>query len=319
LTLNESSGIYSQGIIGKHKQKEYSVANGFFEHVFIKRRFNVKRTFLLAILACVVILSACGGGGGSSSGTLSMAITDAKPAIPAGIAQLLVTVDEVSVHRSGGGWTSLPLAQTPFTLDLLEFSDGNATKLVPQVTLTSGKYTQLRLGIQSAMIITDSGTQIPVAIASSDLKTDKNFDFEVTGGGAVVLTVDFDLSQSLVATGSNQYQLKPVLHIVKTTEAATIAGSISDATFGTESQATIIVTQDNDNSNTISPGDMEYTRLLVDKGSSDPTHFSIYWLVPDQAYIVQVQIGGSTVYSEAVPAASLPPAAVFDLNSGNPI
>jgi hypothetical protein len=280
----------------------------------------VKRSFLFVILACVVVLFACGGGGGGSfSGTLSMAITDAKPALPAGIVQVLVTVDEVSVHRSGGGWTSLPLAQTPFMIDLLEFSDGNTTKLVPQVTLASGKYTQVRLGVQSAMIITDTGAQIPVEIVSSDVKTDKNFDFEVTGGGAVVLTVDFDLSQSLVAIGSNQYQLKPVLHIVTTTEAATIAGSISDTTFGTKNQATIIVTQDNDNSKTISSGDMEYTRLLVDKGSSDPTPFSIYWLIPDQVYIVQVQIGGSIVNSEAVSAASLPPAAVFDLNSGNPI
>jgi len=33
------------------------------------------------------------------------------------------------------------------------------------------------------------------------LKTDKNFEFNVQGGGAVDLTVDFDLSQSIVVTG----------------------------------------------------------------------------------------------------------------------
>ena len=282
----------------------------------------MKKSLLFAVLACVIFLSACGGGGGgttSSSGTLSMAITDARPTLPAGIVQVLVTIDEVSVHQSGGAWVSVPLAQTPFTIDLLQFTDGHTTQLVPQATLTSGKYTQVRLGVQSATIVTDTGAQIQVEIPSGDLKTAENFDFDVTGGGAIDLTVDFDLSQSLVATGSGQYQLKPVLHLVSTAEAATITGNIAATTFGSETKATVIVTQDNDNSGTITPGDVEYTSLIVAKGSSDPTPFSIYWLVPNQSYIVQVEIGGSIVYSQAVPAASLPAAAVFALNIGNPI
>jgi hypothetical protein len=283
----------------------------------------VKKFFLFAILVCGVFLSACGGGGGggggSASGSLSVAITDAKPALPAGIVQVLVTIDEVSVHQAGGEWASLPLAQTPFTIDLLQFSDGHTTQLVPQVSLTSGKYTQVRLGVQSAMIVTDTGQQYPVEVPSGNLKTDKNFDFQVTGGGAVALTVDFDLSQSLVVTGSHKYKLKPVLHLVETGEAATITGSIAAATFGAETQATIVVTQDNDNSGTLTAGDKEYTRLVVAKGASDPTLFSIYWLLPDLSYIVDVQIAGVTVYSEAVANTSLPPAAVFPLNGGNPI
>lgn len=280
----------------------------------------VKKFFLFAILICGVFLSACGGGGGgSTSGSLSAVITDAKPALPAGINQVFVTIDEVSVHKSGGAWISLPLAQTPFTIDLLQFTDGHTTQLVPQVTLSSGKYTQVRLGVQSAMIVTDTGEQIPVEIASEDLKTDKNFDFEVTGGGAVALTVDFDLSQSLVATGSDTYKLKPVLHLVSTAEAATITGSIAAATYGAENQTTIIVTRDIDNSGNLTLGDEEYTRLVLAKGTSDPTAFSIYWLMPNQSYIVEVQIAGVTVYAQAVANTSLPPAAVYPLNSGNPI
>ena len=282
----------------------------------------VKKCFLFAVLISVVLLAACGGGGGGttgSSGSLSLAITDAKPALPTGIDHVFVTINEVSVHQSGGGWVSLSLAQTPFTVDLLQFTDGHTTQLVPQATLTSGKYTQVRLGVQSAKIVTDTGEQIPVEIASGDLKTDKNFDFDVAGGGTVALTVDFDLSQSIVATGSGKYKLKPVLHLVTTTEAATITGSIAAATYGAESQATIIVIQDSDNSGNLTPGDEEYTRLVVAKGSSGPTPFSIYWLVPNQPYIVEVQIGGSTVYSQAVAGSSLPMAVIYPLNSGNPI
>jgi hypothetical protein len=282
----------------------------------------VKKCFLVVALIYGAFLSACGGGGGgttSPSGSLSLAITDAKPALPTGIDQVFVTIDEVSVHASGGEWISLSLAQTPFTIDLLQFADGRTTQLVPQATLPAAKYTQVRLGVQSAMIVTDTGEQIPVEIASGDLKTDKNFDFNVTGGGAVALTVDFDLSQSIVVTGSGNYKLKPVLHLVRTAEAATITGSIADATYGAENQATIIVIQDSDNSGDLTPGDEEYTRLVVAKGPSGPTPFSIYWLVPNQPYIVEVQIGASIVYSQVIAGTSLPAAAVYPLNSGNPI
>ena len=284
----------------------------------------MKKFSVLAVLVCAALLSACGGGGGgssstNSSGSLSLAITDAKPVLPTGTSHVFVVIDEVSVHSSGGGWTSLPLTQSPFTIDLLQFSNGQTTQLVPPITLTSGHYTQVRLGVESATIATDTGQQVPVQIPSGDLKTDKNFDFDVTGGGGVALTIDFDLSQSLAATGSGNYILKPVLHIVATAEAATITGSISDATYGTETQATIIVTQDNDNSGTVTAGDEEYTRLAVDKGTTGPTAFSIYWLVPNQSYVVEVQVGGSIVYSEAVPGTGLPAGTVFPLNSGNPV
>jgi hypothetical protein len=283
----------------------------------MRRRCMVKKYFLFAALVCGVFLFGCGGGGGGSvsgtTGSVSFAITDSKPALPAGIKQVVVTINEVMVHQSGGEWISLPLAQTPFTIDLLQFTDGRTTQLVPQATLTSGKYTQVRLGVQSAVIVTDTGQQIPAEIASGDLKTDKNFDFDVKGGGAVALTVDFDLSQSLVVTGSDKYKLKPVLHILSTEETSTITGSIAAATYGAETQATIIVTQDSDTSGGHSPADQEYTRLIVTKSPSGPALFSIYWLVPNQAYIVEVQIGGVIVYYQYVAKTSLPAAAVYPL------
>ncbi len=267
-----------------------------------------------------MFLSACGGGGSAtvSSGSVSMVITDAKPVLPTGVAKVIVTINEVSAHSSGGQWVSLPLAQTPFTIDLLQFTSGHTTQLVPQVTLAPGKYTQVRLGVKSAMIVTDTGQQFPAEIASGDLKTDKNFSFDVTDGGAVSLTVDFDLSQSLVVTGSGQYKLKPVLHLVDTVEAATITGSIDVAKYGVD-QAVVIVTQDSDNSGNITPGDEEYTRIVVAKGQSGPTPFSVYWLVPNQSYVVEVQIQGITVYSQAVTKTALPAGAVYTLNNGNPI
>ena len=138
-----------------------------------------------------------------------MNVTDARPVLPTGATKVLVTFDEVSVHKSGGGWATLAMPQTPFTIDLLQFADENKTQLVPPVQLTSGKYTQIRLGVTSATI-TINGVDNPLEIPSGNLKTVQEFDFTVTGGGGVDLTLDFDLSQSVVVTGSGTYQLKPV-------------------------------------------------------------------------------------------------------------
>jgi hypothetical protein len=285
-----------------------------------------KKAFCFLLLLVVpLILSGCGGGNSSdgggvnlnNTGTVSIRVTDAKPVLPLGVERVLITFDEVSVHKTGGGWISLPLALSPYTIDLLQFSDGKTTELVPPVSLISGKYTQIRIGVTEAFI-TINGVDYPVEIPSENLKTDKEFDFEVVGGGAVDLMVDFDLSQSIVVTGQNTYKLKPVLHVNETQEAATLHGEISDATFGS-AEATIIVTWDKDQSGGLSIDDEEYTRVTVTKGPVDPTEFSIYWLVPDEGYNVEIEVGGTLAYEEFVPWFELPAGGVFLLNLGNPI
>lgn len=273
------------------------------------------------VLAIAIFLLGCGGGssnGSNSSGTLSMSIADAKPMLPSGTEKVLITFDEVSVHKAGGEWTSLPLAQTPYTIDLLQFADGKQTQLVPPVALESGKYTQIRIGVTSALIRIN-GVDYPVEIPSQNLKTDKEFEFNVTGGVAVNLTVDFDLSQSIVVTGSGTYQLKPVLHIIQTQEAAAIQGSIKASTFGSFTEAVVIVIWDKDNSGTVNTGDEEYTRIRVEKEGSDPTQFRIYWLVPNQSYIIQIVVGSTQIYQEFVVSTKLQAGAVFLLNSGSAI
>ena len=237
--------------------------------------------------------------------------------LPSGTEQVLITFDEVSVHRTGGGWISLPLAQDPYTIDLSQFSDGTTPELAPPVSLISGKYTQIRIGVTEAFSKIN-GDEYPVEIPSDNLKTDKEFDFEVVGGGAVDLTVDFDLSQSIVATGEDTYKLKPVLHIMEAQEAATIQGEILKATFENfnSPEAIVVVTFE----------DEEYTRVVVEKGP-DSTQFSIFWLVPESDYKVLIDLDGqfdlnddqSFEYTEMVSRDDLPVGAIFELNGGAPI
>jgi hypothetical protein len=263
----------------------------------------------LATLALAAILSfftGCGGSGGgssggtdaSSTGTLSMSMTDAKPLLPETsgktITNVFVTIDDVLVHSPGGGWVSLAskMVENPYTIDLLQFTDGVITEFVPPVPLETGKYTQIRLSVEKAWLRFDEkpNDEVEITVPSENLKTDQNFDFDMTRGEAVDITIDFDLSKSLVLEGP-EYKLKPVLHIVETDYAATIAGTVANDSFGdpeiepavpgdpTIPPYVIIAVFDNTG--------QEYTKVQVDRNDSATdglTNYSIYWLVPDQDY-----------------------------------
>lgn len=293
----------------------------------------IRLFFCLLIASSFMMIAGCGGGGGGSagSGELSMDITDAKPVLPEGATNLWITFTEVLAHKSGGGWISLPLAESPYTIDLLQFYDGNTTELVPPVSLESGKYTQIRLVISEATIgIKDEFDEVndfEVTIPSENLKTDKNFIFDVVGGGAVDITVDFDLSQSIVVTddgsGTLSYKLKPVLHIVETFEAATIIGWIKNTSFIDSYDARVTVFVYNPDI-----GDYEeYTKLDVSPDEMSPTEFSIYWLVPNEKYLVEIDFNTSSdldvKYTEEIDPADdnvdIGPGAIHELNGGDPI
>jgi len=282
------------------------------------------KTWLIGV-SCLMLLAACSGGGGGGSsggtGTLSMSITDAKPKLPAGATNLFVTFEEVLVHKSGGAWISLPLVETPYTIDLLQFQDGNTTEFVPPTKLDAGKYTQVRIIVSSATIRFDNGSFIqdePIEVPSGKLKTDKNFIFDVTEASAVDIVIHFDLSKSLVVTepaANPSYKLKPVLHLFgDPLEAATIEGSIDNASFGTSEQATVTVIAESNQE--------EYTIVEVSKSATDdPTEFSIFWIVPDQSYTVKIDLdqNDSIDCDQFVEDVDLPEGAVFELNEGNPI
>jgi Domain of unknown function (DUF4382) len=308
----------------------------------------MKRGVLSVVLstALLMLLMGCGGGSGGSdgsgsSGTLSVNATDAQPALPvngATVTNVFVTIDEVSAHKAGGGWVKLTLAESPpYTIDLLQFINGKTTQLVPPMSLESGKYTQIRLGVTGGKIVFDTDddqigdSEEPLEVPSDNLKTDKNFDFEVQGGGAVDLTVDFDLSQSIVVEGTGTYKLKPVLHVVQTEEAATIEGTIKNTTFGPQPQqgnpskvveVTVIWDKNGDGIADAYPVDEVYTKVYVTQDTSgQQQEFSVFWLVPNQNYIVQVKADtndsddtvDTVVYDEPVHDTDLQAGAVKDL------
>lgn len=276
------------------------------------RRWSPAAMLAAGLLLAALPMAGCGSSGSDSEGTVSIALTDARPALPAGVSAVHLMIDEVEVHRAGGGWTSLPLAATPFTVDLLQFHDGQTTQLVPEVTLDAGRYDQLRLHVASARLGMEGGAEAAMTVPSDKVRTDRNF--QVAASGAVALTVDFDLSQSIVAQGNGQFQLQPVIHLVETTQAAAIHGAIADTTFGTATGAEVVVFWDADENGSYSDGDQEYTRVVVPRAETGPTSFRVYWLLPDQGYTVRVKVGEAIVYEQFVAFSDVPSGADFALN-----
>ncbi len=268
----------------------------------------MRKRVICALLSAMVLmfLPGCGGdggsgsGAGSGSGTVSMDITDAKPLVVDDPTELWVTIEEVLVHKSGGGWVSLPLPETPLEINLLAYYD-NSTELVPPTELVAGHYTQIRIVISKAeMVFDDDGGQvvlpIDLEIPSGFLRTDKQFDFEVAYREAVDITIDFDLSQSIKKTGDDEYKMKPVLHIMETERAATIRGDINAVSFDGFADGTVVVTVIWDkNGNQIYDTDVDetYTKVWVTREpDTDPIELRIFWLVPDQSYIVDFDTDG---------------------------
>ena len=251
----------------------------------------------ICIVCCLVVFSlsmvACndGGGGSSDTGTVSMSITDAKPLLPENITNLFVEFSEVWVHQPQEGWVQLELVESPYTIDLLQFQDGNTTELVPPTTLSSGKYTQVRIVVDSARMRFDNGGTTEdraIEVPSGKLRTDTNFEFNV-GDAAADLVIHFDLAMSVVVSGppSNPtYKLKPVLHLFEDPlQAATINGSIDNESFGEISGKAVVIVKDSEG--------QEFTRLEVLKSTdteATTTEFSIFWLVPNQYYTVEIDL-----------------------------
>ena len=162
--------------------------------------------------------------------TLIIAIKDAPKTTDIGtINHLLINISEVSVHLASGNQTAIDTDEEMIAIesddtsiagwtvvvnqsqmvDLIQLA--NVSQVLGQKTIDPGKYTQIRLKIDSGTI-TVNNSEYSLTIPSKVLKLNREFVLEPNE--TLNLTLDFNVEKSIVKTGSDQYKLKPVIAVI---------------------------------------------------------------------------------------------------------
>lgn len=209
------------------------------------------RSLLLPLLAGALFLGACEGSTGSlepGGSRLTVQLTDA----PGDLAEAQVRISKIVLQGTQTGDSTAARQEFPVSstswIDLLALTGGQVLELVDGASVQPGTYTQLRLVVDEAYIVTrddrvfaTAGAQLPAGTtADGELKcpscAQSGFKVKFPGGievgeGATTLLVDFDVNQSFghEAGKSGKYVLKPVLIGTRrtTTPLGGIAGTVS--------------------------------------------------------------------------------------------
>lgn len=184
---------------------------------------------LIHVLVATLLVTGIGCGGSSTSPTPSNGVTVMLRDSPFSDAKaLLVTFSTVSVHVSGGDFTTVPFSggATTRTCDLKKLTA--AQDVLGTGALAAGHYTQIRLLVASATIYFDNASSGQTACATSVIapagrsaavtipsgEVILNREFDVTSTAVRTITLDFDGDQSVKDTGNGTFRMTPVISVV---------------------------------------------------------------------------------------------------------
>ncbi len=143
--------------------------------------------------------------------TVNLTVTDNTSATAWDEAIAKIGVDDEDVDSEAGWYTIANYSQT---FDLIGLQ--NVTELLGEKNLSAGKYTQIRLTIEQAIIIINNSGEIEehnLTISSSKVKLIKSF--WIYENNITVLTLDFDANESVHKTGSDKYIMKPTIKVIQ--------------------------------------------------------------------------------------------------------
>lgn len=197
-----------------------------FAAMFMSGKLNrggmtTKKTAVLAL--AVVAIVTLGGAGAylltmddAETGGILIYVKDA----PADWRHLNVTFSSVMVHQADydylndsdenetdddcGVWINITLEQQ--TIDLKAYV--NISALLASGNISTGRYTQVRIVVDSVTGVRTDGTQVEFTVPSGELKIIKMFTIEKDE--TTRLTVDIDLDKS-ITEASGSWIFKPVL------------------------------------------------------------------------------------------------------------
>ncbi len=174
-----------------------------------------------AIVIVLIIAVFLFNSNSNETGTINLYLTDA----PAGVnvSSVIVTLSDIEVHYAGakasnstendtqGEWSTIVTG--PVTHDLMTVKD--AVAFLGSQEVKAGKYTQIRLNVESAKATID-GKEENLTIPSGTVRIVRNF--EVVSGEEIKLTLDFNAEDSIISQGNNQYKMQPTIKLLLNNE-----------------------------------------------------------------------------------------------------
>ena len=160
-------------------------------------------------------------GESSGTGTLTVYLTDTPTIVS--FDSVNITFSQVSAHLDSE-W--ITVQGDTMTVNLLDLNNGN-TITFGSADVPVGKYTQIRIKINSAYVVLD-GQEHPLTVpsgAQTGLKLGPQFT--VIEGSTYELVVDFDVSRSIVSSPQG-YKLKPRLRVTPLAISGSIAGTVTN-------------------------------------------------------------------------------------------
>jgi hypothetical protein len=151
------------------------------------------------------------------TGRIAVAVKDEQHKLPGGteVHGIKLKIGNITVHAAGNESDWITVSNEIKELQLLDYTDMIA--IIGQSVLDVGKYTQIRMYIVEGNItITNdflyiySPRDYPLKVPSKELKT--AHEFSIAAGRTTVLTVDFDVENSVTKTADG-YMLKPVVKV----------------------------------------------------------------------------------------------------------
>ncbi|MDH3217713.1 MAG: DUF4382 domain-containing protein, partial [Candidatus Krumholzibacteria bacterium] len=175
------------------------------------------------------------------TGTLRAILMDAPTQLQA-VESFEVVFEQVLVHKSSdaepsdGSWfvvlsDTLPVEARTF--DLLQLVNGVFATL-GEVELETGRYTQIRIVLESATLFVDGVPQ------NLSIPSGAQTGIKLVGGCTIepdivtLLAVDFDVARSLHEDppGSGDYIFRPTIRLMQTVLSGTISGTVSPTGIG---------------------------------------------------------------------------------------
>ena len=195
------------------------------------RRIYVVSAFILSFVSLSVLISCKKNGTGDGKARLQVYLTDD----PGDYQAVYIDVKDVQINVTGdpnNGWQSLQGVNAG-VYDLLRLVNDEDT-ILADAEIPSGRLHQIRLVLGTENYVKLEGTTELIKLETpsaqqSGLKL--NIQQDIQDGILYTITLDFDVSKSIVRTGNNKYMLKPTIRTILNAVGGSIKGVVIPKTF----------------------------------------------------------------------------------------